>query len=189
VLVPGGATFSQLLDAQLLRDVPLQDATVAGMGPAEPGADRLASPAPHPLLFTQPFVTPRVHGYVRGQCTPASTPPRAPMCGSAARPNAAPPRATRACEPVSTSRPQTRRLSAGQQQALDFLNRLGAELDENFTDDELRRVFRRFARLYHPDRHPSADAAERAKLSRLFAKVVDHHKKLQTAAERASEHA
>jgi hypothetical protein len=74
-----------------------------------------------------------------------------------------------------------RTLSMKQQEALDALIRLGARLDRDFTDDELRSVFRSLALRYHPDRHVNSDDAERERLSMLFARAVTAYELLKTA--------
>jgi DnaJ domain len=77
-----------------------------------------------------------------------------------------------------------RTLSMKQQEALDALIRLGARIDRNFTDDELRSVFRTLALRYHPDRHVNSDDAERQRLSMLFARAVTAYELLKTATPR-----
>jgi hypothetical protein len=67
-------------------------------------------------------------------------------------------------------------LSAREQRALRGLVALGADLDAQFTADQLRRAFRILARRYHPDRHPDTDAAATARLARTFAEVVECHR-------------
>lgn len=77
--------------------------------------------------------------------------------------------------PVSTQR---RSLSAAEQQALTVLNGLGASLSSDFTAADLRSAYRALALDYHPDRHASSDPAEKERLSRLFAEIVEHHRRL-----------
>ena len=77
-----------------------------------------------------------------------------------------------------------RTLSMKQQDALDTLLGLGAQLERDFTDGELRRVFRTLALRYHPDRHINADEAERARLAALFARAYDAYEMLKTATPR-----
>ncbi len=57
----------------------------------------------------------------------------------------------------------------------------GAALTESFTERELRSAFRLLARQYHPDRHPHASEAARARLARLFGALVADHHTLRTA--------
>ena len=78
-----------------------------------------------------------------------------------------------------------RRLTVGQQHALDALVRLGAKLGPNFTAGELRSAFRTLARRYHPDRHPVASQFERVRLSRQFTDLTSNHQQLLTALEPA----
>jgi len=75
------------------------------------------------------------------------------------------------------SRP-SRRLTSREEDALNALVRLGANLRPDFTAPELRTTFRQLARQYHPDRHPASSDAEKARLSRLFADINDHHRLL-----------
>ena len=77
-----------------------------------------------------------------------------------------------------------RTLSMKQQEALDALIRLGARIDRDFTDDELRSVFRSLALRYHPDRHVNSDDTERQRLSTLFARAVTAYELLKTATPR-----
>lgn len=77
--------------------------------------------------------------------------------------------------------PRPRRtLSMKQLEALDTLIGLGARLDGDFTDDELRRVFRALALHYHPDRHVSSSDAERARMAALFARAYDAYQVLKS---------
>jgi len=69
-----------------------------------------------------------------------------------------------------------RSLTPAQQQAVLEMAALGAPLGPGFTAQELRRAFRRLARDYHPDRHPSSDAAAQARLSEIFADLADHYR-------------
>jgi hypothetical protein len=86
-------------------------------------------------------------------------------------------------QPIESLRvPRT--LSMKQQEALDALIRLGARLERDFTDDELRSVFRTLALRYHPDRHVNSGAAERQRLSMLFARAVAAYELLKTATPR-----
>lgn len=60
-------------------------------------------------------------------------------------------------------------LTAAQRVAFNQLVKLGAQLDTNFSEHELRRAFRTLARAYHPDSHPGCSDFEKARLSRQFA--------------------
>jgi hypothetical protein len=176
VLVSGGVSFSALLDEQL------KDAATCIPAPA--AARSHSTPPRHPLLFTQPYSLPRIEGYPRPLfISPAiAQRPSAPSAhnGKPQSANPLPPRKTAAWVAPRPSR----RLTASEQRALDFLNRMGAELDAQFTEDELRQVFRRLARQYHPDRHPTADAILRARLSRLFSTIVEEYRRLQAVHDR-----
>jgi hypothetical protein len=76
-----------------------------------------------------------------------------------------------------------RTLSMTQQDALDALIRLGARLEADFTQAELRAAFRMLALRYHPDRHVTCDDAERAHLAALFATAHDAYERLKEVAE------
>jgi hypothetical protein len=76
-----------------------------------------------------------------------------------------------------------RSLSAKQQLALDALVGLGARIDADFTDGELRRAFRGLALRYHPDRHPATNDGERARLGGLFAEACHAYENLNTVAQ------
>ena len=77
-----------------------------------------------------------------------------------------------------SSRPK-RILSSRERAALDQLNALGAAIGADFTVQELRQAFRALARRYHPDRHPSSSAIEKARLSRQFIQLHDAYRELQ----------
>ena len=66
-----------------------------------------------------------------------------------------------------------------QQEALDALIGLGARLDAEFTQDELRAAFRMLALRYHPDRHVSSSDAERERLAMLFTRAHDAYERLK----------
>jgi len=72
-----------------------------------------------------------------------------------------------------------RRLSAGQQDALDILRHAGAyDLRSDYFASELKAAFRRLARQLHPDRHPGADGATRARLASAFHQVREAYRAL-----------
>jgi preprotein translocase subunit Sec63 len=81
--------------------------------------------------------------------------------------------------PPPPRRPK-RSLSARHLQALDALVGLGARIAADFTNDELRRAFRGLALRYHPDRHPTTDDGEKARLSGLFAQACDAYEHLKS---------
>jgi DnaJ-domain-containing protein 1 len=82
---------------------------------------------------------------------------------------------------VAATRRPRRILSMKQQDALDTLLDLGARLDRDFTDDELRRTFRALAMRYHPDRHINADEQERTRLAVLFTRAHAAYEILKAA--------
>src|SRR4051812_18449598 len=92
--------------------------------------------------------------------------------------------------PISKpSSPRARRLLTPlQRQALECLVAAGAALDADagFSADEIRRAFRQLARRYHPDRHPHSTAADKARLSRVFADLLDAYRPLQPVAAEAA---
>jgi hypothetical protein len=94
----------------------------------------------------------------------------------------------RAQAPAAAPRPGRARphrtLSMKHQDALDTLLGLGARLDQDYTDGELRRAFRTLALRYHPDRHVDAGDAERAHLAALFARAHAAYELLKTATPR-----
>lgn len=79
------------------------------------------------------------------------------------------------------ARPRPRTLTPPQHRALDLLCDAGANLSLDFTADELRGEYRLLARRMHPDRHPEANAFERALLSRRFADVASGYRFLLAA--------
>jgi hypothetical protein len=87
------------------------------------------------------------------------------------------PRCWKAPRPV---RP-TRTLRSHQQRAFEELASLGAGLQPDFTNEELRSAFRRLARQYHPDTHPDSAEAEKQRLSAIFGRVRDAYEDLQAA--------
>jgi len=81
--------------------------------------------------------------------------------------------------PVPVRRP--RQLTVRQQLALRELVALGADLGSDFTATELRGAYWRLARRYHPDRHPTSPAAEKARLAGVFAGLSESHRRLLPA--------
>ena len=74
-----------------------------------------------------------------------------------------------------------RTLMPHEQRALDYLVGLGARLDSDFTEGELRSAFRALAREYHPDRHPDSSQQQRERLSALFRRLRQAYEHLQGA--------
>jgi len=79
-----------------------------------------------------------------------------------------------------TTRPR-RTLSSRQRQALNAFVELGARIGDDFTDAELRSVFRSLALRYHPDRHPGSSDREKARLSTSFAQLHEAYQSLKLA--------
>ena len=92
-------------------------------------------------------------------------------------------------EPVGPIRARRRphRFTPPAQAAFDELRRAGAAgLDRGFTHEELRREFRSLALRYHPDRHPQACEAERARLATTFSRVIAAYRELRAVVRRAA---
>lgn len=80
------------------------------------------------------------------------------------------------------ARPRPRRtLMRHEQRALDYLVNLGARLDADFTEAELRTAFRMLAREYHPDRHPGSSEQQKERLTALFRRLRHAYEDLQGA--------
>ena len=75
-------------------------------------------------------------------------------------------------------RPQ-RALMPHERRALDYLVGLGARLEPDFTEAELRSAFRALAREYHPDRHPDSSQQQRERLAALFRRLRQAYEHLQ----------
>ena len=75
-------------------------------------------------------------------------------------------------------RPVRRHLSMREQRAFDELEALGGTLTVDFTFDELRSVFRRLARRYHPDRHTGCSAHDKTRLADQFTRARDAYQVL-----------
>ena len=71
-----------------------------------------------------------------------------------------------------------RALTGAQQQSLEALNTLGAQLTSGFTGRELRRAYRAIAQRVHPDRQHDCGEAERARRARLFVAATAHYRHL-----------
>lgn len=84
----------------------------------------------------------------------------------------------RAPAPTANRRPSHRPLTTAERRAFTELLTLGATLGSDFTSRELRTQFRLLARRYHPDRHPSSSAEEKARLSRLFTELMNNYHRL-----------
>ncbi len=54
---------------------------------------------------------------------------------------------------LQAAQPRVKHLDAENCLHLEILQRLGADLDENFTERELKREFRKLALQFHPDHH------------------------------------
>jgi hypothetical protein len=88
---------------------------------------------------------------------------------------------------AAAPQPQPRRprkLTVAERIALARLNALGAALADDMSVADLRSAYRRLARDYHPDRHPSSASGEQERLSRLFGEITAHYRRLAAALDR-----
>ncbi|BCS35849.1 hypothetical protein TBR22_A50830 [Luteitalea sp. TBR-22] len=69
---------------------------------------------------------------------------------------------------LSAVRPRTARERLG----ISLLNRLGANLTDGASDEEIRSAYRRLVRESHPDRHQSADVASLEARARTLRAVI-----------------
>jgi DnaJ-class molecular chaperone len=69
-----------------------------------------------------------------------------------------------------------------EQRALEYLVSLGARIEADFTEAELRTAFRMLAREYHPDRHPGSSEQQKDRLTALFRRLRQAYEHLQGAA-------
>jgi DnaJ-like protein len=148
----GGKAFVEVLD-EVLGEGPRSGFQVPGSDVRVPGSG--FGVATYPFFWFEQGLKPSAQRQVSHQ----------PIFEAAAPP---PPRRPR------------RSLSAKHQQALEALVALGARIDADFTDDELRRAFRGLALRYHPDRHPASTNGEKVRLSGLFAQACDAYEDLKT---------
>ena len=86
---------------------------------------------------------------------------------------------TTSTPPPRPARPR-RTLSARQRAAFDAFVQLGARISDDFTEQELRSMFRSLALRYHPDRHPASSDSERAHLSVRFTELHDAYELLKS---------
>ena len=73
-----------------------------------------------------------------------------------------------------------RTLSPRQREAFAAFVQLGARISDDFTEQELRSMFRLLALRYHPDRHPGSTDSERERLSVRFAQLHDAYESLKS---------
>ena len=84
----------------------------------------------------------------------------------------------RGIPPRPVERPR-RRLTAAQYDAIETLRRAGAkDLRSDYLTSELKSAFRRLARQFHPDSHPTADAEAMARLASTFHQVREAYRAL-----------
>lgn len=180
------ASFADVLDDALAR---------ARAGAARRAAwSEPATPRPvDPFLFSRPFGAGAAWAreYPRPSTPPVNSAPPPVSRAPAAAPTPArrvseagrtppPPASSPAPGPPPASpRRAPRLLTAAERGALDDLVRLGASLSDAFTEDELRREYRRLALSLHPDRHPEAPAAERIRLASAFAGATEAYRRLR----------
>lgn len=172
--------FSRVLDEKLLEKLE------KGVGPTLSGWWRWPGPPVDPLLFAEPLHVRRATLYADETSSrrpaadrPAADRPSAPRDPHPPRHTpAAAGRPTSRCASSQASPRLARRLSPVDLQALHAFNRLGANLESDFTARELRSAFRMLARRYHPDAQPGADPIEQARRSLLFGRLVSYHRRL-----------
>ncbi|MEZ5415819.1 MAG: DnaJ domain-containing protein [Vicinamibacterales bacterium] len=179
------SSFAEVLDEALAR---------ARAGAARRAAwSEAASPrSADPFLFSRPFSAGAAWAreYPRPATAPVSPapPPVSPEPAAAPKParrvsdagrTPPPPAPPTPGPPPASPRRAPRLLTAAERRALRDLVRLGASLSDAFTDDELRREYRRLALSLHPDRHPEAPAAERMRLAAAFAGATDAYRRLR----------
>ena len=181
------SSFADVLDEALAR---------ARAGAARRVAwSEAASPrSADPFLFSRPF--PAGAAWAREYPRPSTPPvnPASPPVSpepvvapkparrvSEAGPTPPPPAPPPPGPPPASPRRAPRQLTAAERRALDVLVGLGASLGDAFTEDELRREYRRLALSLHPDRHPAAPAAERIRLAGAFARATDAYRRLRAA--------
>lgn len=73
-----------------------------------------------------------------------------------------------------------RTLSPHQREAFDAFVQLGAPISDDFTDRDLRSMFRSLALRYHPDRHPGSSDNERAHLAVRFTQLHAAYESLKS---------
>ena len=127
-------------------------------------ADSPAKPAP----MASGFATPSIFRFESRNMKPAASPSGWLSASAAIAP------------PPPRPAPPRRTLSPRQREAIDAFVHLGARMDEDFTHDELRSVFRSLALRYHPDRHPGSSDSEKAHLSVRFAQLHDAYESLKS---------
>ena len=74
----------------------------------------------------------------------------------------------------------TRELTSQEQEALSMLRGLGAALDDDFDQIQLKRAFRQLALVLHPDRHPRASQHDHRQLSARFAVLCRAYRALSS---------
>jgi hypothetical protein len=175
--------FADVLERELRRSAHVSDVFVRS-------THALWAASPNPFVFTSrsPAVAPQLVGPVAGGVFPTEQPRFvAPEpVRSESMPGAASLPSDTAWRPEAAAPAQqrpSRILMARERRALRGLVALGGELEPNFTATDLRHAFRTLARQYHPDRHPQADAETRARLSRAFSEVAEHHRCLLAVVE------
>jgi hypothetical protein len=168
----GDATFAEVLEQKLVAFSPLEPVVV----PAPPTP---SYQAPHPLLFTKRRMT--FNSAVYGAARPAAAASsltvfiEPPHAAPRTPPQAAPPTPPQA---APSARPR-RAMTLAERRALEDLVALGADLAGDFSAQDLRRTYRRLARRYHPDCHPSSNRGEQARLARVFAQLNESYRQLK----------
>ena len=169
MVVPGTATFAELLESELnCTNVPPHAGHASGAW---------NRPLTTPLfVFEASRPVARTGSVDLRSGAPAFEPPRRnPFT------DAPPPREDcRASFQEPTPAPKVK-LGLRGMRALAGLNALGAGLDDTLTLNTLRRAFRQLAHRYHPDRHQGCSVAEQGQLARTLAEATEHYRVLVAA--------
>ena len=139
--------------------VDVLDEVLAGYAPGEPARSPRMSPG---------YATPSLFCFESIEITLSRSP-----LPSLSAPN-------RVTTPQPGPARSPRPLSPRQREAFDAFVQLGARISDDFTDAELRSMFRSLALRYHPDRHPGGSDDERAQLSVCFAQLHDAYESLKS---------
>jgi hypothetical protein len=169
-----GETFGDLLERELARVREPEPRPAAAW-------QNWNSAAQNPLLFVTSAVLESWGKPLPTVRQPASSAPAGAPASE--RPPVMPISHVRTAAPTPDQGRPIRILMARERRALRELIALGADLQPDFTVQELRRAFRILARRYHPDCHPDNDQAATAELSRSFAALAENYRCLKAVGE------